>query len=67
VIDLSNAKAMRHFEFDDADLKLYDIDEFGNVMVEIDSYDYGKLGPLFISQDELKELLRLSEWMTSDG
>jgi hypothetical protein len=61
VIDLSNAKAIRDFEFRDMDLELEDIDDDGIVTMWF-RYDF-----LNISQDELKELLRLSEWMISDA
>jgi hypothetical protein len=64
VIDLSNAKAIRDFEFRDMDLELFDVDDLGRVIVEVTE---PLLRTYSISQDELKELLRLSEWMTSDG
>jgi hypothetical protein len=67
VVDLDNARALRDFKFSDMDLRLLGMDEDGGVDFHIDSYDYGKLGPFYITQQELRELLRLSEWMTSDG
>jgi hypothetical protein len=64
VIDLSNAKALRDFEFRDMDFELFDIDDSGRVIIEVTE---PLLRTYSISQDELKELLRLSEWMTNDG